>query len=490
MLHIVVLYSSILSLLVLSVGAGKEANTSCGSKLGGPTDNPVATLYNEGTYGWADAMVNWSCVYNVKDYDNSFEKAQKAAINDNGGGVIYFPKGTYSFTANILIESNVIIRGEPTSELAKNGKSAGKLTPQTIFKCTFGEHIGIYNNDPKAKNIGIVNVELDGCAVMFWPGLKTISKYTLKSYWYQATDVVGMGMNKLVLGNKIHDVTYKHPNPDDPNGNIWPWSFSTAIASYSDNNTLVANNLISKSVTTMKTTVTFSDDKMTIPYPVDNRYGIDVNQVLLGGVIGAYNEKQCPSSPGKLSPSCAPWYFRRGLTIRDNYVYMNGRVGVSWSGGGDGKTIGSGTQLYNNHVEVAAGTTCWSVTGTRLAKGSDTNENRGYNQQGYESNLTMNSGHINRQKIPSTSYLTVDGEGILHQASNGNDGLRNLWYKNDLSGGSTGYLVYYKLYNVEYNQLISNTAAEGFSIGVIIDTDHHNVQHNVCKDNHPKCTGI
>ena len=54
---------------------------------------------------------------------------------------------------------------------------------------------------------------------------------------------------------------------------------------------------------------------------------------------------------------------------------MNGRVGVSWSGGGDGKTVGSGTQLYNNHVEVAAGTTAWSVDGIRKAKGSDTNEN-------------------------------------------------------------------------------------------------------------------
>ena len=88
---------------------------------------------------------------------------------------------------------------------------------------------------------------------------------------------------------------------------------------------------------------------------------------------------------------------------------MNGRVGVSWSGGGDGKTVGSGTQLYNNHVEVAAGTTVWSVDGIRKAKGYDTNENRGYNQlqQGFENNLTMNTGHINRQKASDTGYLTV-----------------------------------------------------------------------------------
>ena len=86
--------------------------------------------------------------------------------------------------------------------------------------------------------------------------------------------------------------------------------------------------------------------------------------------------------------------------------------------------------------------------------GHDTNENRGYDQKGYENNVTMNTGHINRQKAADSNYLSVDGEGILMQAVAGNDGLRNLWYKNDLTGGTTGYIVYYKLFNVEYNQII------------------------------------
>ncbi|MCG8621340.1 MAG: hypothetical protein MJE68_04960, partial [Proteobacteria bacterium] len=284
--------------------------------------------------------------------------------------------------------------------------------------------------------------------------LKTDSK-SLKGYWWTAEDVIGMGQNKVVVGNKIHDVTYQHPNPDDSSSKvIWPWSFSTAIASYSDNNTLVANNLIAKSTTSMKTTLVLEGDKLTVPYPVDNRYGIDVNQVLMGGVIGKYMGHQCPAGQGKLVPSCFPWFFRRGLVIRDNYVYMNGRVGVNWSGGGDGKTVGSGTQIYKNHVEVASGTTCWTFNGVKKVTGHDTNENRGYDQKGFENNVTMNTGHINRQKAADTPYMTVDGEGILMQAVNGNDGLRNLWYKNDLSGGSTGYLVFYKLFNVEYNQII------------------------------------
>ena len=53
--------------------------------------------------------------------------------------------------------------------------------------------------------------------------------------------------------------------------------------------------------------------------------------------------------------------------------------------------------------------------------------------------------------------MTVDGEGILQQTENGNDALRNMWYKNNLYGGAT---VFYKLYNVEYNHLIVSIAGQ------------------------------
>ena len=68
-------------------------------------------------------MVNWSCVYKVKDYGGSFEEAQKAA-RSGGGGVVYLPSGQYSFSANI--------RGEPTTEMAKKGTSPGSLAPKTV----------------------------------------------------------------------------------------------------------------------------------------------------------------------------------------------------------------------------------------------------------------------------------------------------------------------------------------------------------------------
>jgi len=72
---------------------------------------------------------------------------------------------------------------------------------------------------------------------------------------------------------------------------------------------------------------------------------------------------------------------------------------------GDGKTVGSGTVVRNYHIEVAAGTTCWSHDGKNFTwyqwnwtTGHDTNENQGYDQKGYDNNVTLNMAQINNKK--------------------------------------------------------------------------------------------
>ena len=207
----------------------------------------------------------------------------------------------------------------------------------------------------------------------------------------------------------------------------------------------------------------------------------------------------------------APYYFKRNVVVRDNYVYQNGRVGVSWAGGdgmdengdciedkygnlcvGD-NTAGLGAVIYNNHVEVAANTTCYSVTGTKPCTGHDTNENRGYNQAGFGSNVTMNTGHIHRQYVcpDEGNYMTVDGEGVLHQCSNNGNGYRGYWYKNDLTGGQTGYMLYYNNQIDDYNVLIDNKVPSGFEIGATFDKGTNpQIKGNVCQGNQPKCVGL
>ena len=199
-----------------------------------------------------------------------------------------------------------------------------------------------------------------------------------------------------------------------------------------------------------------------------------MNTILLGAVASAYCKgpgSKCgtPNAFAGLYPSCAPWNFRKGIVIRDNYVAQNGRVGISFTGGADAAMCapGSGTQVLNNHVEVKAGTTCYTINGDKGVGGADTNENRGYMNSGYCSNMTGNTGHINRQKAGATPYETVDGEGILHQSENGNSAYGDLYVGNDLSGGSSGYVGVWDLPWVNYTSFIGNTVNPDQQIGVI-----------------------
>ena len=204
---------------VLLAAASIISVRACGSAHGsaGPQDAPTATFYGNGTYVWADTMVPWQCVFNIIDYpgkpDAAFAAAQSAAVAA-GGGVVFFPAGVYTFENNIPLASNVVIRGVATTARAKSGKNAGPLAPTTIFECPDREHQGIFNADPNATSLGVVNVELRSCAVMLWPGLLPAAPSplpwpaSLKTYWYGATGVAGQGRRKLVMGNKVRSVQW------------------------------------------------------------------------------------------------------------------------------------------------------------------------------------------------------------------------------------------------------------------------------------------
>jgi hypothetical protein len=101
-----------------------------------------------------------------------------------------------------------------------------------------------------------------------------------------------------------------------------------------------------------------------LPFAYDNRYGI---------VLVAGPKSQAPPQPQDSELHPIMWQPLRGgdgpavgtnLSITSNYVFQNGRVGISWaSSDNGGKDRGTGIRVTGNHVEVAAGTTCYSVEG-------------------------------------------------------------------------------------------------------------------------------
>ena len=110
-----------LSLACLAVSIGKAAGDRP------PTDNPVGTYYgpNRGYPAWTE-KIQWDNVIDMSRYakgKTNFEKFENARdeLATKGGGVLYYPAGTYDFSKGpfdgpngrgLMLRSGVVIRGE------------------------------------------------------------------------------------------------------------------------------------------------------------------------------------------------------------------------------------------------------------------------------------------------------------------------------------------------------------------------------------------
>ena len=111
-----------------------------------PTDNPVASYYNDerGYPAWTD-RIKWAHVLDMKAYakgKTNFEKFENARdeLAAKGGGVLYYPAGTYDFSngpfdgpngRGLMLPSGVVIRGQ--SPRGTPAATSGKLDLPTKF---------------------------------------------------------------------------------------------------------------------------------------------------------------------------------------------------------------------------------------------------------------------------------------------------------------------------------------------------------------------
>ncbi|HQL75539.1 MAG TPA: glycosyl hydrolase family 28-related protein, partial [Phycisphaerae bacterium] len=75
-----------------------------------PTHNPLAHL----NLAWTDS-VRWANVVDITQAGGADLAARlanaQAALAAKGGGVVYFPPGTYRFSDSILLKDGVVLRG-------------------------------------------------------------------------------------------------------------------------------------------------------------------------------------------------------------------------------------------------------------------------------------------------------------------------------------------------------------------------------------------
>ncbi len=436
-----------------------QRNNSCGSLSSGITDNAIATHYGKDIYPWTN-QIKWNCVYNIKDFPgNNINKrfnAARDAAAANGGGVVYFPAGTYNFTDSIKLKNGVIIRGETPK--VKNAKSnsflpttklvfpkyepqlSGSGTPNnTAFK-------NISTNTPdRDSNIGLINLDINRAAINIKADLDN-----------------GKNQNIIIFGVRSNNVA--EPDPEVPDINFqesWQrlsYRFAANIIVNGYANVLISNNRLNDRITDnynqpgykvksrdKKSIITYENDEVTFSYT--NHYGMIINRDKASGFKLA------------ATPKTEPGLFRQGIVVRDNWIYHTMRVGIM--------AAGDGLIIKDNQIKDKENKQYWiDPTGKRETTGAVTLENRGIDWSGWNVLVEGNNYEVYRHKIGNTNYLSVDGEGILVQECCGGTKVNGAVIKNNQGNA---YIGLYKVRDIRNVRIIDNQLTS--NIFVMADTN-------------------
>jgi hypothetical protein len=259
----------------------------------------------------------------------------------------------------------------------------GSGTPiETAFK-------GIYVQDPAhASNCGIVNIHINRGHIHFDEGAAHES-----------------GHNRIVHGCILTNAAVADPRVPDVKAGQHAWQRFTrrhhaAIDVKVRRNALIANNRLPESGDDnflMKGYI-LKGKTFDVLFDYDNRPGLYVNSYAIGGPGG-----RGPDG----TPQTHPWGFRKGIVIRDNYVFCTGRCAISFTG--------DGTVCADNVIRFKDDVWRPTTTGTNITSGSSTNDNRAVQMRGWRWTVQGNDYLVYRNWAADHSYRINDGEGLMHE---------------------------------------------------------------------------
>lgn len=431
-----------------------------------PVDNPVATRYNDemGYPAWTDD-IKWNRVIDMSAYQqgsNDFERFENARddLYAQGGGVLYYPGGTYNFSdmpadgpegKGLMLKSGVVIRGEAPQN--DSDASDGSLTLSTRFEFGFqtkgggdvprdwnfvGMVPGEYEELSDIDNIGIAWVHLVGATIYWGPDIQwgdtwesagSWKSSKAKQNWGQRVpdgthpldpfaggtkQYRGVGYGRLVMGCILQDAAVLNDAIDEGAGasGFYMDKFGARIAVYGSR-VFVANNVLPQSSKNFAYTQTICNTdtrggcskvcdgtpEEEILFDYGKTCGIDINKTLLGYTDG---------NDGLLEP---------GVTVIDNYVYNHGNKGFD--------IAGKWVVIRNNHNErdyLQSGQDPYGIGGWVLTLDGwvkstaggpgciSDNLSRAYDLAGQ--NLWVDENYYNN----TGSNPGNDGEGILCQS--------------------------------------------------------------------------
>jgi hypothetical protein len=399
-----------------------------------PTNNPIAAAYGDSTYAWAN-QIRWDSVFDVTSYggvadgatDNvaAFNAARDAA-NAAGGGVVYFPAGTYYFADSINLKDGVVIRGATPTGVT-SGKTAGYAPASKLVFPTYVPTLSgsgtpnstafkqIRSVSPYTdSNIGVVNLDVNRAE---------INLGAVGDTYGGNGDINARNKNIVVYGVRSNNVALADGGVGGTNTKQFAWQrlcyrFAANIIVQPYENALVANNRLNDNPTDTYNQPGYKlNDGTVLPGTLTGGFCL-FNYTDHYGILAGRQ-----GNPGHVNGGTVlddVMYMRPGIDVVDNYVFTTMRVKIQASGFGLNINRNTVTDTYT--VPFFAGSTSkigWvDATGTKKLSGALTLENRGLDSSGY--NVTVDSNDVTafRHLVGwDMNYLTTDGEGILNQES-------------------------------------------------------------------------
>ncbi|MCC5830069.1 MAG: hypothetical protein JJU36_11540 [Phycisphaeraceae bacterium] len=427
-----------------------------------PTNNPVERF----GLAWADALP-WSNVVNIREIDGRDWASRLDAAQEKlgrRGGVVFFPAGTYEFNRDIIIRDRIILRGQCPEEQTDARKEDYRLASRIQFPKFRPSLEGdgtphdssfrrIRTADPETdSNLGVVNLHIDYGTIEFADG-----------------EDFKAGRNRLVFGCILTHAIRLNPNvPDREIGqHAWqryPLRHHGAINIFTEENALAANNRLPPStdhyrmpgylVQSRQGPVEFN-----VLFDFDNRSGIRINTYAIGGA-GTRDPHGTPETH--------PQGFRKGIIIRENYIWHTGRGAIAFSA--DGANVSFNVSRMEPNFQR------FTHTGMHQSYGSSTNGNRAMMIRGWNNHIEGNDYTVYRNTAADGVYPINCGEGLMHEG-HANSTIRNLTM---LNNRGNAYLSLYKTAGIDGLRIEGNDIRTHGGISAIyVDSDRTWDRHPV-----------
>lgn len=369
-----------------------------------PRSDPARHLKLPWTAGFP-----WSNVVDITrcpgdDWHAKLEAAQRAVVS-MGGGVVYFPPGTYRFRDHLRIQDGVVLRGADPGMVAS--AHSEQYDPPTRFE--FPRYEPLLEGDGTPIDRAFKGIYLHNPAGGAYTGVVHLSIQRGHIHLGEG-EGYRCGANRIVFGCVLRNAAVADPAVPYLADGQHAWQRFTArhhaaIDVKASENLLVANNRLPRS----------GDDNFVMPgyvlrkvrdrvpvfdvtFDYDNRPGLYVNHYCVGGAGGSGNDG---------TPETHPHGFRRGIVIVDNYVYHTGRMAIGF--------CGDGVLCARNVTRLEKDVWRPTATGRDMTTGASTNDNRAIEMRGWRWTVEDNDCEVHRNWAADRAYYINDGEGLMHE---------------------------------------------------------------------------